>query len=170
MIYLLINLVFFVLVVVTHIGVCRRYKGKGLLVKAFCVMATAGLLLAVAAAVAIKGQVSHWSLIWQLPLFVTAMLIYILLVPTYIIFYVSTQLNSPSKEILLLIKKQGSMSREQLAAQMTDDKFIRPRLVDLKQTDYVTYKDSKYRLNPSGIKVARFLNFYQWLLGRELGG
>jgi hypothetical protein len=170
MFYLLAAMGFFFIAVFIHIQICRAKRSQaGLWVKLFCVIAGFGLGLCWLAFVAFH-HVPHRSGLWALPLELTSSLIYLLLVPSYVVFYVSTQMMSPSKRILMLIDQAGGMELQQLKEAFSDEEFIMPRLRDLEQTGCIAKENGTYKLTPSGLALARFLNCYQILLGRKAGG
>src|SRR4051812_46823515 len=102
MFYVVFSLLLFVSSVVVHIFYCRHTSKPGLHTKAFILIA----LLSLGIDGAVAWVVNQQSLfephsLWGLPLIMTSMVIFVLLVPSYLSFYVLTQLMSPSKKILL---------------------------------------------------------------------
>jgi len=164
-------LLFFSLSVFIHIVICRNRKLQGLWVKLFCVIAVVNLLLCWGIFLwAGRSVALNAPSIWNLPLSMTSTFIYILLVPTYVIFYISTQLNSPSKKVLLLLKKNNAMSFEELSKHFSEEEFIMPRIKDLQETGCIQCTERHWMLLPPGLTIAQFLNFYQSILGRPAGG
>jgi len=171
MFYLTVMLLFFILSVFIHIVICRNRKLKGLWVKLFCMIAAVNLFLCWGIFLLLGRSIAlNAASIWGLPLSMTSTFIYILLVPTYTIFYVSTQLNSPSKKVLLLLKKNGAMTFQELLNHFTEEEFIIPRIMDLQKTGCIQCAQRNWRLTPPGLTIAKFLNFYQSILGRQAGG
>ena len=111
MAYILLGLLLFIALVIVHIFFCRHTTKPGLLAKAFILLAIlffaiyAGLVLALQH----SGALDPHSL-WGEPFRITGGIIFLLLLPVYLCFYVLTQLTSPSKSILSTISKQGEAS------------------------------------------------------------
>jgi hypothetical protein len=125
------------------------------------------------------GIVSWWNhfsnpriplTFWNIPLYKSAGMIYLLLVPLYIIFYFGTHVESPSHQILSLIKCHGELSHQELSSFLTDSILIKPRLDDLIRCGYLVFDGKYFRLTARGVRTARFLNIYQKILGRGMGG
>jgi hypothetical protein len=100
----------------------------------------------------------------------TAVVIYLLLIPAYLIFYVTTELNSPSKLILRMIRQTPGIAHSEILKNFTNEELILPRLSDLRQTGCVELRDDCYFLSASGRSLGQFLVLYQKILGRDLGG
>ncbi len=160
---------FFLLSAIAHGWFCRRQKQGGLFVKVFCVIAAVNLGLCWL--VFMNYENGRHPSFWDIPLVVSSTVIYVLLVPAYMVFYVSTQLNSPSKTVLLALHAHGEMSEEDLLKYFTDDLYILPRIKDLVLTGCIDIDSKgKYVLSSSGLRIAGFLNAYQIFLGRKAGG
>src|SRR3989338_405407 len=56
---------------------------------------------------------------WNIPLRLSSIVLYFLLIPIYLIFYFGIKVESPSKRILLLLKARESLSYEDLKKEMT---------------------------------------------------
>ena len=167
MLDLISSLLVFVLVVTTHILWCRSFPKKDLQILVFCGMAVAGLLPLVF--LLTSGSV-HPSSGEELRLPLTAGSIYVLLVPVYIVFYFTTQVESPSKRLLLFLESKGLATFDELCTCMTDEAIIEPRLRDLIHTGFVLREGSSYRLVARGHRLAGVLKAYQILCGKEMGG
>ena len=171
MFYILVMSFFFIFSVSIHLIFCRHRRSKGLLVKQFCIIAMLNLFFGCVIFFLLgKSMAQDSPSIWNLPLSMTSSFIYILLVPTYMVFYTSTQLNSPSKKILLLLQKNGPMSFEELLKHFTEEEFIMPRVMDLQHTGCIQCAQGHWLLLPPGLSIARFLNIYQRILDRRAGG
>ena len=115
-------------------------------------------------------KASHGSSsIWFTPFIFSATVIYILLIPTYLVFYFSTQQMSPSKKIMILLSAKN-MSHGDLEAHFKDDEWIAPRIADLITTKCIADKNGVYELTFSGLQMARLYALYQAILGRKKGG
>gem|GEM_PF-1486459 len=170
MLYVFVTLFFFLDAVVMHLLVCRR-KAQGLFLKLFFSIAFMNLVLA-------------WVVFWFLPnplnsgveniltapLYGTATVIYALLIPTYLIFYFSTQQTSPSKKILVLLAHNGPLSLDELLIHFSDQELIFPRIQDLITTRCVLEHKGWYVLTPSGTMMCKAYQIYQMILGRSKGG
>jgi len=169
MLYIVVMLLFFFDAVLIHLLVCRRSRQEGLFLKNF--IAIAGVNLGVC------WLVFLWLLhrsagapgVWFVPLVWTSTIFYILLIPTYLVFYFSTQQTSPSKKIMLLLC-EGDMTRAQLSAKFRDDELITPRIDDLATTGCIRDRNGTYALTFSGLQMARVYALYQAVLGRRKGG
>lgn len=106
----------------------------------------------------------HW------PLALTATIIYMLLIPNYLVLYVSTELVSPSKRILRIVSNKTQTDYHAILATLEKEDFIGTRLHELCQSGCVRDAGGTYHLTPSGRTIAVFLKIYQYLLGREIGG
>src|ERR1041385_5697573 len=104
-----------------------------------------------------------------MPMVWSSTVVYILLIPTYLVFYFSTQQTSPSKQIMMLLS-QRDMSLKDLSAHFQDEELITPRIQDLLTTECVTDKNGRYVLTFWGQQMARIYALYQAVLGRKKGG
>ena len=171
MAYVLFAFLLFCASVMTHIIFCRSKPKSGLHVKAFILIA---ILFLVVYAVGVWAVQQAGTLqaqpVWGLPFQFSAGLIFVLLVPVYLILYVPTQLMSPSKKILLTVASRGNLSFGDIVLCVQEEDFINTRLRDLVSTGCVQKAEGRYLLNESGKKIAAFLNIMQFILGRNIGG
>jgi hypothetical protein len=168
MLYLFVALFFFFDAVLIHLLVCRNGKEGGLLLKIFFLIAGVNLVLCWMAFFAL-AKFFPFSGIMFMPLVYSSTAMYVLLIPTYLVFYFSTQQMSPSKKIMLLLLNHNLSSIE-LSEHFTDEEWIMPRLKDLITTKCVVEKNETYALTFSGIQMARVYALYQAVLGRTKGG
>lgn len=171
MFYIVFALFLFIASVTVHIFFCRNNSKSGLHAKMFIFTAVIFLCIYTAGAYA-AGQGSfldHGSM-WGIPLKITAGLIFALLVPIYLSFYVLTQLMSPSKKILLSLSRRGDLSYEDILLCVEEEDFIGTRLSDLCTSGCVRQAQGRYALSPSGQKLAAVLDIMQRILGRGVGG
>jgi hypothetical protein len=159
MLTVLIATVFLVASIAVHLMICRISPDKSLKAKLFIVIAAAAL-----------GGFLTLGLGLHLPLVSTAAVIYVLCVPVYLIFYVSTELVSPSKKILQVIESSGGCTYEIIVAQLKNEDFIISRLKELEQSGCAVREGGRYVLTASGWKIAKVLDGYQKILGRSIGG
>ena len=153
--------VFFVLSVVFHILYCHRTPAGTLQAKAFIMTALAnGLVMSVV--------FLFFPLDKGLPC--TAILLYVLSIPAYLIIYVSTLLVSPSKGILLMIQSGRGASYDMLLESVARENFITLRLGELQDSGCVQRLGESFVLTASGKGIARILGVYQRILGRGPGG
>lgn len=169
---LLLSLFIFTLSIGFHILWCRFRKKTTLQMYSFGVIATAGLIIYIFITLRIFQRLDYAfdQGIWHVSLWVSSVLLYVLLMPTYIIIYFNTIVQSPSKTILILVRKHGMLSFDELARLMTDDEFIMTRMKDLLDFGYATKEGSLYSLTPRGVILAKVLAFYEKLFGRPMGG
>lgn len=110
------------------------------------------------------------AIILKLPMVLTSVVIYILLIPVYLIFYVCTELVSPSKRILQIIASSNEANYTQVFKALEQENFIMLRLEELEQSGCLKRSDNRFELTASGRKIASILDVYQRLLGRDIGG
>src|SRR5262245_19517417 len=101
MLYLLLALVLFSAAVSSHIALCRRASKTHLHTREFFILSAC--LLGVYALAVLLWPAPDPKTVWGLPLKITSAAIFILLVPVYLIFYVLTQLTSPSKKMVAFL-------------------------------------------------------------------
>jgi len=171
MFYIVFAFVLFFASVVVHISFCRKTAKSGLHAKAFIltVIIFGGIYAAGISVLPHFGVIDPHSLC-GLPFKITAGIIFILLVPIYLCFYVLTQLTSPSKRILAAIAQNGELSYKAILASVQKEDFITSRLNDLCASGCVIQIDGRYILTADGQKIAGTLNFMQFILGRNVGG
>ena len=170
MAYILSAFVLFAAAIAVHIAYCRSTSVLGLQAKTFCLIAFLFLGLYVVTVVMLKQSGLMQSSMWGLPFAVTAGLIYILLIPVYITFYVLTQLTSPSKRILRAVAQGGEVSYADILVKMEKEEFVSTRIKELCSSGCVVLKDNKYALTPAGAKISAVLDAMEVILGRAAGG
>ena len=171
MFYIVFVILLFMATVTGHISFCRKTKKPGLHAKVFGQMAFVSLVIYVMGVIMLRysGVFDPHSL-WGMPFQFTAGIIFILLVPVYLSFYVLTQLMSPSKKILLAISQRGELSYADILYSIQEEGFIMTRLNDLCTSGCVIQIDGRYVLTSEGQKIAAILNLMQLVLGRNVGG
>lgn len=171
MLYLLSALGFFVLTIGAHLFLSRRQKSGELQIAAFVYSLPAPILAYSLTAKYLDflsaGEVASW---WFIPLQKTGGILFLLLIPFYLVLYYSTAIESPSRRIVCLIKRNGAMTFGELAQEVTDERFIMTRLDPLVKLGYVDFDGTTYRLKPRAKLSCRLFAFYQKLLGRGVGG
>ena len=171
MFYILFSLILFCLSVVTHIYFCRRLPKTSLQARAYIFIAVLCLIIYIAGVDAVQhSRLLDPASLLGLPLIMTGGIIFILLIPVYLSFYVLTQLMSPSKKILLSLLARGSLTYKQLLAYVEEEDFINTRLKDLCTSGCVRQMEGRYVLSVSGRKIATLLDIMQLVLGRNIGG
>jgi len=171
MFYIVFVILLFIASVIIHVFFCRRTTRPGLQAKAYILIAIILIGVYVAGVYAIgKACILDGHSLWGLPLKITAGVIFALLVPVYLSFYVLTQLMSPSKKILLTISRRGNLSYADIVLCVQEEDFIGTRLSDLVTSGCVRQTEGRYTLSPSGQKIAAVLNIMQYVLGRGMGG
>lgn len=171
MFYIVLALVLFAALVAAHIFFCRKANRPGLQAKAFGFMAIIFLgFYVTGVSVGPCSVMFDPQGLWGLPFKITAGIIFFLLVPVYLCFYVLTQLTSPSGKILLAISQRGELSRADILACVQSEDFITSRLNDLCTSGCVRQIEDRYILTAEGRKIAGILNLLQLVLGRDVGG
>lgn len=99
-------------------------------------------------------------------------LLFLALSFAYIITYTAVEAQSPSIEIVLRIADAGTagLGRDELAAQMSDEKLVLPRLKDLLGSKMAILEDAKYRLTPLGRSFITVFVVYGNLMGKKQKG
>lgn len=171
MFYIVFVILLFIALVGAHIFFCRKTTKPGLQAKAFILMAMIFLgIYAVGVKTPLITSLLDPHSLWGFPFRITAGVIFVLLVPVYLIFYVLTQQMSPSKKILLTIAQRGEASLPDILASVEDEDFITNRLSDLCMSGCVRFAEGRYTLSALGQKIAVVLNIMQHILGRDIGG
>lgn len=171
MFYIVFAILLFIASVIVHIFFCRQTSKPGLQAKAFIFTALAALgVYVLVVTMPYTGSLLDGQSLWGMPFKITAGIIFILLVPIYLCFYVLTQLTSPSKKILLTIAERGELSRKDIIASVHEEDFIMTRLSDLCASGCVSLVNGRYSVTPEGQKIAGILNMMQFILGRNVGG
>ena len=171
MFYITFIILLFIASVTVHIFFCRKTIKPGLHAKSFILTAIIFLCIYVAGTVALQySSFLDPHSLWGLPFKITAGMIFLLLVPIYLCFYVLTQLTSPSKKILLTVSQRAGSSYADILAAVQREEFVATRLNDLCVSGCVEHIDGRYILTPEGQKIAAILNFMQLVLGRNVGG
>ncbi len=114
------------------------------------------------------GFSSQWVWIQKAQL----ILLFLCLAIAYIISYSAVEAQSPSIEMVIRIARAGSagLSRDELAARMSDEKLVLPRLKELLDSKMAILKDAKYRLTPLGRNFIMAFVAYGNLLGKKQKG
>jgi hypothetical protein len=171
MFYVVFALLMFIVSVMTHIFFCRRQPKTNLQARAYIYISVFFIIIYILGVwlVGHEGllQAGSW---WGMPLKVAAGVMFVLLVPIYLSFYVLTQLMSPSKKILLSLAARGNLTYGQLLTCIEEEDFIGTRLNDLVTSGCVKQTEGRYVLGLPGQKIAVILNIMQRVLGRNIGG
>ena len=156
--------VFFIAVCV-HLALCRAWGKSCLYVRELMMLVTIGL--AVCLVILLGG---FFPAISTAPrLIMTSLTLYVLLVPTYLCFYVLTILMSPSKKVLILLEK-GPLSRAELHDGIAVEAFVQTRLEDLLVSGMVENKKGYLTLTPQGCMYLNVVEIFGVLMGRPKGG
>ncbi|HOW36119.1 MAG TPA: hypothetical protein PL155_06880 [Candidatus Omnitrophota bacterium] len=172
MFYVLATLSIFCIAVLMHILWCRVFPKNRLQIAPFAFFSLVGLLYygALAHLFFYGSSADRAVNLWNLPLALSAAVVYILLIPIYLALYFNTRVESPTQKILRIIHEHDGIGYEELASCISDSEIIIPRIDDLLRCRYIQMKEGAYCLTARGIVVAKALNAYQVLTGREAGG
>ena len=167
----LLALLCFMAAIAAHIFYCRRAPRSGLHAKAFVGIAFVLLCAYVSLALAIghAGLLDPPTL-WGKPFVLTGIIIFVLLVPAYLTFYVMTMAVSPSRKIVSVLAARGALSYGEVLEFVRQEDFVQGRMNDLCVSGCVIEHDGKYVLGFSGRLIAGISNLMQRILGREMGG
>lgn len=108
--------------------------------------------------------------LWSTPMRGSCLALYLLLLFPYYIFFTNANYDSPSQMIMVLLKKRGGCSREELLREMTPQRLIISRLDDLREEGFIGNEGGKYSLRPKGLWLMRFMKVYKNIIGREIHG
>jgi len=170
MFYIVVIILLFIASVTVHVCYCRQVSKQRLQAKVFIFISVVSWgIYATLAATSMMSMLDPSSF-WGRPFKITAGIIFVLLAPIYLCFYVLTQLTSPSKKILLAISQNGQLSYGDIVASVQKEDFIMTRLNDLCASGCVKQIGEKYVLSSEGRKIAAILDFMQLVLGRKVGG
>ncbi len=168
MFYLVIAIAIFFAAAALHVAWCRANKTNALLIAPFLVFSFLGLAVLIFIFVKNPYLLSSEN-IWHMPLKSSSLLIYILLIPCYVAFYFGTKVKSPTQKLFLLLQKE-SLSFKELSSRISDREILIPRISDLEQSRCIRFKENSFQLTKYGFTVAKFLDIYQKILGRGIGG
>ncbi len=168
----LLSQLFFILSIGAHILWCRLRRKATLQLYSFGVIAGIGLLIYTYITLGMFYRLEYVfdQGIWKTSLWVSSVVIYILMIPTYVIIYFNTLVQSPSKTILVLIKRHGRLSVDDLAKSITDEKFVMTRMKDLLDYGYAKEERGLYALTAKGVLLAKGLKLYEMIFARPMGG
>ncbi len=165
-------IILFLLAAILHLLYCRQTTAKGLQAKVFLVIVLGVLMFMEVLFIFIPfdpwGPAPTLRSGQALPL--TATTIYLLLIPAYLIFYVTTDLLSPSKKILKILQTQGKADYNQLLSAIKADNMIEGRLQELIVSSCAYKRGWKFFLTPHGNKLLMIVKLYRWLCGRSMAG
>lgn len=165
---------FFCLHIIMHVGWCRikseeKLQVKPILFIAFFCLVSYLVFLKKFSGSSIFIYETTFNF-WKVPLMITSSIVFLLLIPFYILFYICTEIESPSMKILLLVKQYGEIFYQDLRNNFTDQTLIIPRLQDLISSGYISFDGRYYRILPKGTTLVRILDIYQRRLGWRMGG
>lgn len=111
-------------------------------------------------------HLGDWPEVVSFCLFVTAWTL------AYMVTYTAMNVDSPSLVIMDRIAAAGpdGLPVEALAALVSNDRLVVPRVRDLARTGLAVVQDGRYVLAPKGRNVIALLGIYQRILGRTKGG
>lgn len=155
---LLVILLFFFSVII-HINCCRNSSKQGLKSKLFLQISAISLLVFIII-------VNYFSL----PLLWTCSIVFLMLIPAYLVVYVTTELVSPSKKILMSVSAEGGLTYDQIVQYLEKESLLSSRLEELVQSGCVALNGDRFVLTGSGKALAEFLDIYGKILGRGVGG
>jgi hypothetical protein len=156
---ILLALSIYIIVIAVHRLYCQRCNEDKMHAKQVIVYSFVGLLAYILLAT-----------IWVLnDLFFSGLIFYILLVPTYLIIYVTMYLESPSRLILESLA-EGDLTYDQLLQRIAKAQFIQKRLIELQDARLVYQQQDKLVLSPQGFLLARLYALYAKILAARMGG
>lgn len=164
MMHVFMSLILFFLAVLLHLWYCHKTTLKGLQAKAFVIIAVGILMFMGVLFIFIPFDPWEPALTW------TAIIIYLLLIPVYLIFYVTTSLISPSKKILQILQNQGKADYGQLLFAIKTDNMIEGRLQELIVSGCAYERQGKFFLTSHGKKLLVMSKLYRHLSGRYMAG
>lgn len=159
MIDILLSASLFVLSIAVHAFFCR-HKPKGVLyAKDFILIAVCFLMVDVYLMLHLSSQSPR--------LIVSSVAIYLLMIPVYLIVYVSMILMSPSKRILNALNAKSSLTYQELLKRFNGEELIDLRLKELLESRCLIIENNRYMLTFQGEIIYQTLQAYQHLSGRK---
>ena len=171
MFYFFFMLFLFFSSVALHVIYCRYSASEKLHAKVYVFIVFVLIIVYIVGVLFLQ----HWGWLKEHPLMsapfqITSGIIFVLLVPFYLIFYTLTGFVSPSQKILLSIALHGGLSYADVLVCVQEEDFIGTRLADLCVSGCVVRKQERYVLSPTGNIMATVLRWVQRVTGREIGG
>ena len=160
--HIAIAFAFFVLSIIIHIFYCRRAPAGVLHAKAFILAALVNGTAAVLCFLFLPPS--------NMDLPYTAMFLYILSIPAYLVFYVTTVLVSPSKRILWAMQAKAGARYDVILHALGEENFIPSRLRELQDSGCIERSGERFVLTPAGRSIAWVLRVYEYVFGRGPGG
>lgn len=155
----LIYIFAFICTVFIHALYCRRQQSHQLYARSYLIIAAVVGVIAISLINVL--HLDEFSL--------SGLLLYILCIPSYLVVYVTTQLESPSRKILETLTERPC-TKSDIVLSLKQAQFIQSRLQQMCDAGLVNKVQSTYQLTQSGQQLALFYVCYQKILGRELGG
>lgn len=171
--FLLLSLIFFILMIATHFLFCKFRKNRKVDATLISLIALFWLAIFIIFLILTDRFLTthdHHLTLWNMPLVLTSILIYLSLVPFYFLTHLNTVHQSPSLAILLSFRSRKNLIHKQLIQEWPDEKLITPRLIDLLISRCVSFRKGKYYLLPRGKLIVRITQNYQKLLNLNIGG
>lgn len=161
---LIFNLIFFPLALFIQLAIWKIKTPKNQ-------VATLSLIFF---SVFILGMIfcSHLFALQSLPEYLQAIFAYASLFLAYLITFSAIEVDSPSMLIINIINmaKERGVTREQLISAMSNDRLLKPRLIELNKARLI-YKDKqKYKISFLGSAFIRLFIFYRNMIGAGRGG
>jgi hypothetical protein len=164
------SLTAFLICVLTHVAWCRlRRQKEGLM--PFAVLSVCFLvILFLVTRGTVDSSAGPGFNLWTLPLKGTAVILYLLWIPVYLIFYYSTLVESPSRTILNYIAHHPKCSYQDIVNHLENNHLLTSRLRTMEEFHTLVVEGRRYRLTAGGRMAARLLRVYQFIFGRPVGG
>ena len=164
MIYVYMGLVMFLIVIVIHLLLSRQFRAKDNGVGMFIFIASMGMMVL-------------WILFDTIsfihsPEFLksTATLMYLLLMPLYVMFYRSVNYTSPAQKIVQTIEARSKASYEEILSAVEEQKYIEQALNAMVRYGQARKKDGRYALTARGRFFAFFANLDRSFFKRSSKG
>lgn len=166
-----LGLILFGATIIAHLFWCRKFDAGNLMVLPFLCLSLIGFCLLILVGICAAHN-SFWQegAVWRFPLFWTTVVFYVLMIPFYLIFYFGLRVESPTRRIMRLLSEEGAISLKRFSEQMSNDEFLKSRILDLLRHDYLGIENEEYFLTMRGIRIAKMLEIYQKISGRGIGG
>ncbi len=175
MIFLLIAVSFFMVCILLHIQLHNFLAKRNIMtLKTVYIFIAGALLLAVTLQTLgpFVRSITAISDAIKEPLFFSSLCLYILLSVSFTIFFASPFLGdeSPSSKIYLLLKKNGTMTKEELLSYFTDKEIVLKRIDNLIFVGWIEVKNNHLRVTKKGKFIASLIFFNRTLLNAHLIG
>jgi len=175
MIYILISLVVFICTTIVHVFLHRLLTKLGIRTfKSVSIYGMGLIFLIFLFSFNIPASLfpDKPGTLMNLPIPITAIVLYSLLSILNIMFFTSPYMNntSPSYKIFLQIRQSRGLSKQEIVRSFSDQELIGKRLNNLVLDGYLQKNKKRFKILPKGKKIISIIDFYRSWLKWESSG